>query len=170
MAGIAYVTTIEATAVLAAFGVAEPADFDIAINRASRFVDGLPFAGDDAATPWRYGALDDVPERVRAATALLAAALPAADASESPVRRLPRSIRAGDVTLDFPVSAEAAPSDDAMAAARYGIPSVAAFRLLRPLLAPLDPAPEAAAAPASGGGRVVGELVETFTEFGQFDQ
>lgn len=114
------------------------------IVRASRLIDTLQFKGDsldapaEPNTPWhRYPDGTEVPLRVASAVALIAYRLPREGAPVPQPERNPERIRAGDVELEFSPSDEdldPAKTDDMLMADRLGIPSVAAFRLLRPYL------------------------------------
>lgn len=85
---------------------------------------------------------DAVPQPIRAASALIAADMEHADPDIGPQREL-ASVRAGEVEAEWEdsgVTSAITPqhSDDELAAIRYGIPSVAAYKLLKPWLQPLD--------------------------------
>ena len=126
---------------------------NLSLVRASRFVDGLRFKTDGEEPPlhrWAAGA--DVPDRVSHAVCLLALDLPS-DAEPPPVERDPVSIDAGPASVEFSENAPGGAVDDKLLANRLGIPTVAAYRLLRPYLAvPEELSPFAGnAAPAKAG-------------------
>lgn len=137
-----YVSMAAASAALRNHGQPMPADmaaYGRQLVRASRFVDMLEFRDDpsDRKDYQRWNDDGDVPERVKQAVALLAAALPADGAPIPRPRREPVSVGAGAASVSFaPSDADLQPaqSTDEIMAGQLGIPSVAAFQLLRPFL------------------------------------
>lgn len=150
--GVSYIPTapqtpgeVHSLAVLAGHGLpAQPQgisadDWFAQLNRASRIVDALEFRtdGDDYTQLQRYAIGDEVPDRVSAAVALMAYYLPSEGGVIPEPARNPERIRAGEVEIDFASSdadLDPAKSDDMILADRLGIPSIDAFRLLKPFL------------------------------------
>lgn len=167
--GPTYVSTTEATQDIFeftgqtshAFNPGDASSYDVLLH-ASRLVDGLVFKtdSDDRTETYRYPIGGTVPLRVSKAVSLIADALPedGAPVVDAPARN-PDRIRAGEVEVEYPNANErvgAEKSDDQILADRLGIPSLQAFRLLRPFLLLPDSLEQGSGARGiSSGGFVV---------------
>lgn len=156
---------VHAQSVLAQYGLGQPEGLEVdawfaQITRASRVVDGLRFVtdGDDYTKLRRWEIGDEVPDRVSAAVALIAYYLPRSGGEVPDPARQPTEISAGEVTIKYadgyPVL-QPAQADDDVLAARLGLPSVDAFRLLRPYLTLPDSLEQTSSDDDVDGGGVV---------------
>ena len=141
--GVGYVAAADVLTTLASYGLSIATPLSEAdqgrIVRASRMIDLMTFRSDtdDRTEYLRYAVGAEVPDRIAAATAVLALALPAAGADIPDLERQPSEISAGEITIKYPEGSpvlQPAQTDDDILAARLGIPSTLAFQLLRPFL------------------------------------